>query len=174
MTPHWSIETAHGGSIHTQQSEIPADQGFCPGKPVDQFMLLFSHCHVWVFGNPLDYNLPRSCVHGVFQARVLESTAISFSRRFSRPRDQTHVSCTGRQILYPWATGKPWATYTNPHLQGQPHLSRYYWFTFSLAYLCHVMILRSRLYLSLLLQGKLFFSSNTLMGQTNFRRSHQN
>ena len=33
--------------------------------------------------DPMDYSLPRSSVHGVFQARILEWVAISFSRRFS-------------------------------------------------------------------------------------------
>ena len=41
------------------------------------------------------------------QARILERAAISLSRISSRPRDRTHVSCIGRQILYHWATGKP-------------------------------------------------------------------
>ena len=31
--------------------------------------------------NPMDYSLPGSSVHGIFQARVLEWVAISFSRR---------------------------------------------------------------------------------------------
>ena len=38
------------------------------------------------------------------QARMLEWVAISFSRGYSRPRDQTCVSCIGRQILYHGAT----------------------------------------------------------------------
>ena len=42
--------------------------------------------------NPMDCNLPGSPVHGIFQARVLEWVAISFSRRSSQPRDQTQVS----------------------------------------------------------------------------------
>ena len=37
--------------------------------------------------NPMDCSLPGSYVHGIFQARVLEWVAISFSRRSSRPRD---------------------------------------------------------------------------------------
>ena len=45
------------------------------------------------------YSLPGSSVHGILQARVLEWVAISFSRGSSQPRDQTHVSCTGRWIL---------------------------------------------------------------------------
>ena len=34
---------------------------------------------------------PGFSVHGVSQARILEGIAISFSRAFSWPRDQTHV-----------------------------------------------------------------------------------
>ena len=53
---------------------------------------------------------PGSPDHGIFQARILEWIAISFSKRFFRPRDWTHtfcVSCTGRQILYHCAPGQP-------------------------------------------------------------------
>ena len=50
----------------------------------------------------MDCSLPGSSVHEIFQARILEWVAIPFSRRSSRPRDQTHVS--NRQILYHWAT----------------------------------------------------------------------
>ena len=38
-------------------------------------------------------------VHGISQAKIPEWVAISFSKGLSLPRDQTHVSCTGRQIL---------------------------------------------------------------------------
>ena len=41
--------------------------------------------------NPIDSNLPDSSVHGIFQARVLEWVAISFSRGSSQPRDWTRV-----------------------------------------------------------------------------------
>ena len=40
----------------------------------------------------MDHNLPGSSVHGIFQARVLEWVAISFSRGSSQPRDRTRVS----------------------------------------------------------------------------------
>ena len=43
--------------------------------------------------DPMDCSLPGFSVHGIFQAIVLEWIAISFSRRSSRPRDQTRVSC---------------------------------------------------------------------------------
>ena len=41
----------------------------------------------------MDCSLPGSPVHGIFQARVLEWVATSYSRRSSQPRDQTCVSC---------------------------------------------------------------------------------
>ena len=41
---------------------------------------------------PSEQYPPGSSIHGIFQARVLEWVAISFSRGSSRPRDRTHVS----------------------------------------------------------------------------------
>ena len=43
--------------------------------------------------NPMDCSPPGSSAHGVFQARIPEWVAISFSRGSSRPRDQNRVSC---------------------------------------------------------------------------------
>ena len=43
--------------------------------------------------NPMDCSPPGSSVHGILQARILEWSAISFSRRSSPPRDQTSVTC---------------------------------------------------------------------------------
>ena len=54
-------------------------------------------CHL------MDSSPPVSSIHGTFQARILEWTAISFSRGSFGPRDWTcisWVSCIGRQILY--------------------------------------------------------------------------
>ena len=42
--------------------------------------------------NPMDCSLPGFSVHGIFQARVLEWVAMSFSRGSSQPRDWTRVS----------------------------------------------------------------------------------
>ena len=54
--------------------------------------------------DPMDCSLPGSSVHGVFQARVLEWVAISFSRGSSLPRYWTRVSCiVGRRFTL-WAT----------------------------------------------------------------------
>ena len=54
--------------------------------------------------DPLGYNPPGSSVHRIFQARILEWVAISFSRGSSRPRDRTWVfRITGRCFTL-WAT----------------------------------------------------------------------
>ena len=53
--------------------------------------------------NSMDCSLPGFSIHGIFQVRILEWVVIYFSRRFSRPRDWTHISwisCIGRQVLY--------------------------------------------------------------------------
>ena len=52
----------------------------------------------------MDCSLPGSSVHGIFQARVLEWVAISFSRGSSQPRDRTWVSRTAGRRFTVWAT----------------------------------------------------------------------
>ena len=64
---------------------------------------------VWLFVTPMDCSPLDSSVHGIFQARVLEWVAISFSRGSSQPRDQTCVSChscskNGSVPSEPWRT----------------------------------------------------------------------
>ena len=51
---------------------------------------------------PMDCSLPHSSVHGIFQARVLEWSAISFSRGPSRPK--ALLPCT--RCFTVWATSK--------------------------------------------------------------------
>ena len=41
----------------------------------------------------MDCSLPGSSVHGILQARILEGVAVSFSRGFPQPGDQTCISC---------------------------------------------------------------------------------
>ena len=53
----------------------------------------------------MDFSLPGSSVHGIFQARILEWVAMPSSRGSSQLRDQTHVSYVsyiGRWVLYHW------------------------------------------------------------------------
>ena len=67
------------------------------GKPLDSESITTANIY------PMDCSPPDTSVHGVSQARILESVAISSSKGSSQPRDQTlvsYVSCIGRQILY--------------------------------------------------------------------------
>ena len=52
----------------------------------------------------MDCSPPGSSIHGIFQTRILEWVAISFSRGSSRPRDRTRVSCTAGRFFTIWAT----------------------------------------------------------------------
>ena len=54
--------------------------------------------------DPVDCCPPASSAHRIFQARVLEWVAISYSRGSSQPKDQTQISCIGRRFL---PLGKP-------------------------------------------------------------------
>ena len=63
--------------------------------------------------NPMDCSLPGSSVHGIFQARLLEWVAISFSSGSSQPKDQNWVSHTADRRFTVWATmyrssANPW------------------------------------------------------------------
>ena len=58
----------------------------------------FSHIQLC---DPMDSSSPGSSIHEILQARLLEWVSISFSRGYSQPRDQTHlscISCIGRQV----------------------------------------------------------------------------
>ena len=61
--------------------------------------------HVWLC-DPVDCSLPDSSVHGIFQARILEWVAISFSTGSSRPRDWTCISCITGVFLTTEPPGK--------------------------------------------------------------------
>ena len=54
--------------------------------------------------DPMDCSLSGSSIHGIFQARVLEWIAISFSRESSQPRNRTRVSHIAGRCFTVWAT----------------------------------------------------------------------
>ena len=58
--------------------------------------------------DPIDCSLSGSLVHGIFQARVLESVAISFSRESSQPRGLTWVSHIAADVLPSEPPGTLW------------------------------------------------------------------
>ena len=65
----------HNSQANTQKSESEVAQS-CP-----------------TLCDPMDHSLPGPSIHGIFQARILEWVAISFSKRSSQPRDWTQVFC---------------------------------------------------------------------------------
>ena len=64
----------------------------------------FSRQEYWSGVPPMDCSLPGFSIHGIFQARVLEWIAISFSRGSSWPRNWTGVSCIAGTHFTLWAT----------------------------------------------------------------------
>ena len=57
---------------------------------------------------------PGSSVHGISQARILEWVAISFSRGFSQPRDQSYISCLTDGLFTTEPPGKPGLVSNSP------------------------------------------------------------
>ena len=58
----------------------------------------------------MDFNPLGSSVHEISQARMLEWIAFSFSMGSSKPWDPTHISHTGRRVVYHWATREAWTS----------------------------------------------------------------
>ena len=92
------------GSLSLLQGIFPT-QGSNPGLPKCRWILYQlrhnnSRCLICLVTqlcltlcDPMDCSLPCSSVHGIFQARILEWAAISYSRGSFPPGAQTHVSC---------------------------------------------------------------------------------
>ena len=72
---------------------------FWPTKSISEVLQLCPT--LW---DPMDCSPPGSSVHGIFQTRVLEWGAISFSRGSSWLRDWTQVSRTAGQLSTVWDT----------------------------------------------------------------------
>ena len=58
--------------------------------------------------NPMDCSLPGSSDLGILQARIPGWVDISFSRGFSRPRDETWVSCIQASLVAHRTGFDPW------------------------------------------------------------------
>ena len=70
------------------------------------YIYIYTHTlvsHIWLC-DPMDCSAPGSSVHGIFQGRILEWVAVSFSRASSSPRDWTWVSCVEGRFFNNWAT----------------------------------------------------------------------
>ena len=77
------------------------------------FFLFAKSCPILCY--LMDHSSPGSSVHGILQARILKWVAISFSRWPSWPKDWTHVSSIGRQILYHWTASEAHRVPFSPH-----------------------------------------------------------
>ena len=78
--------------------------------------------------DPMDCSLPGSSVHGIFQVRVLQCIAISFSNYPSEPIPK---NCRGRNTLktHPMKPPSPWyLTQTKIH-QKDNITGQYHWWT---------------------------------------------
>ena len=77
---------------------------------------------VWLSATPwtVAHQAPLS-MGWIFQARMLEWVAISFSRGSSQPKDRTRVFCPGRWILYHWASYMYVYTYMTRHTNTHIH-----------------------------------------------------
>ena len=88
----------------TKKSQNPV-----PGMLVysnSSYLLLFISKLCLTLFDHINCSPISSSVHGIFQARILEWFAISFSRESSLLGDRTCVSCLSWSILYWWVTRK--------------------------------------------------------------------
>ena len=76
--------------------------------PYETVLCVCMLSHVQPFATPWTVALQSPSIRVIFQARILEWIAISYSRRSSPPRDRTHIFYIGKQIVYHWAT---WETF---------------------------------------------------------------
>ena len=98
----------HSVSFLRQDTDRSTAQSSAAMVSFISFHFIFQHvCLVTpscpTLRDPMHCSLPGSSVHGILQARILQWVSISYFRRSSQPRDQTHISCIsciGRWILY--------------------------------------------------------------------------
>ena len=97
VTKSWSLWATHRHTEWITSWPLKLNGEMCVCVCVCVCSVMSDSC------NPMDCSPPGSSEHEIFQARILEQVAISFSRGSSRPRDRTLiscVSCAGRRVLY--------------------------------------------------------------------------
>ena len=78
----------------------PWNSGYRSNVCYMYLLLLFSSWVLSDSSDSVDCSPPGPSVHGISQARILEWVAIFFSWGSSWARDQIHISCIGRWVLY--------------------------------------------------------------------------
>ena len=94
-------------SNYTTTTTTPSMWWWCGGLVAKLCLALCS---------PVKNSLPASSVHGIFQGKLLEWVAISFSRGSSPPRDRTWVSCIAGRFFTNEATREACLVYSR-HLK---------------------------------------------------------
>ena len=86
--PLWRIQTNESRlrweSLPTTSTTVSGDK--------NPWITACGISHIWLFCDPIDCSLPGFSVPGIFQARILDWVAISYSRGSSWPRDRTLTS----------------------------------------------------------------------------------
>ena len=77
------------------------------GSPTPKQTMAKRLCSVVSSFNPIDCSPPGSSVHGILQTRILERVAMPFSGGYSRPSDQTCVSCVSCTVADSLPTESP-------------------------------------------------------------------
>ena len=73
--------------------------------------------YVWLFAASWTVASQAPLFMGIFQARVLEWVAMSFSRGSSQPRDRTQVSCIAGGFFTVWASREALIIIWTPTIQ---------------------------------------------------------
>ena len=84
-----------------------------------------SPSHVWLW-NAMDWSLPGSSIHRIFQIRLLEWVSTSFFRGSSRPWDQICISCVAGGFFTAEPSGKPILLWYRCH-KSSPHIWVCFW-----------------------------------------------
>ena len=90
--------------LSPQLLSSPAWSPVLPGSSCYPTLSLCCPGLVTILCNPADCVPPGSSVQGILQTRTLEWLAIPFPREIFLTQGPTLISCTGRWILYHWAT----------------------------------------------------------------------
>ena len=115
--------------------------------------------------DPMDCRLPGFFIHGIFQARIPECVAISFSRRSYSPRDWTQVShIVGRRFTF-WATRED-SPYSEPIYF--PFLSPIFPCVFSFSYTTLLIISSTHPILTMHFLTSTFLLSTFLLPELTF------
>ena len=114
---------------------------------------------------PTGCSLPGSSIHEIFQARVLEWVAISFTRGSFRPRDRTRVSRIVGRCFTVWETStskKKNSTWQSLSLKDASNLFTFNWKQISLIFFLswnyHRFMKISNQILAPILGGKCLFT----------------